>query len=74
MISSILGYDDDSEMDDVTLAIINEVSAPSSSLNFNFAEFLANAIHFQLTTFEDFKLFCYQSYLMYIILFCQCDF
>jgi hypothetical protein len=77
MISSILGYDDDSEMDETTLSLMNDVLpliSNSLSVKFNFVEFFANSIHFQLSIVNRFKLFCYQSYMVYMLFYSQSDY
>jgi hypothetical protein len=76
MIASILGCDDDSTMDETILGLLNDIS-PSPSfppLKYNFIEFMSNAIHVQLCGFHDFKMFHYQSYLMFMLLYSQYDY
>jgi hypothetical protein len=49
IITSILGYVDDSEVDQVTLAIMDEVVNRENAFKFDFAGFIANVIHLQLS-------------------------
>jgi hypothetical protein len=61
VITSILGYVDDVEIDEVTLIIMNYVMDIENVLKFDFVGFIAHAIHFQLSSFEELKSFRYQS-------------
>jgi hypothetical protein len=49
IINSILGYVDEFEIDEVTLAIMNEVANPENQSKFDFSNFRANAYHFKLS-------------------------
>lgn len=54
MLSLILGYHNDSKLSEVVLAIMSDIfsALASLSIDFNFAQFLVYAMHFQLTIFE----------------------
>jgi hypothetical protein len=74
VITSILGYVDDTEIDEVTLVIMNEVMDTENVSKFDFTGFIANAIHFQLSSFEELKSFRYQSYLSFLFYFLSLTF
>jgi hypothetical protein len=69
VIASILGYVDDSLIDEVTLVIMDEITDDEKGSKFDYAIFLAHAIHFQLTSFEELKSVRYKSYLLFLVLF-----
>jgi hypothetical protein len=68
VISSILKYVDDTLIDEVILVIMDEITDDEES-KFDYANFLAHDIHFQLASFKGLKSFRYQSYLLFLVLF-----
>jgi hypothetical protein len=73
MISMILGKDNDLVVDEFVLG--NMISICPFTVKpltkFNYAQFLADQIHHQLSEFETLRNFRYQSYLVHLFLFSQ---
>jgi hypothetical protein len=55
VIASILRYVNDTLFDEVILVIMDEITYDEKGSKFDYAIFLAHAIHFQLASFEGLK-------------------
>jgi hypothetical protein len=73
MISAILGKINDSTVDEFVLGIMVSIFLITTKplTRFNYAQFLADQIHYQLSEFESLRCFRYQSYLVHLFLFSQ---
>jgi hypothetical protein len=73
MICAILGKDKDLVVDEFVLGIMASICvfAAKPLTKFNYNQFLADQIHYQLSEFESLRSFRYQSYLVHLFLFFQ---
>jgi hypothetical protein len=73
MISMILGKNNDLTVDEFVLGIMVLICSITTKLitKFNYAQFLADQIHYQISEFESLKIFRCQSYLVQLFLFTQ---
>jgi hypothetical protein len=73
MISIILGKDNDLVVDEFVLGIMVSICPITTKpmTKFNYAQFLVDQIHHQLSDFESLRNFRYQSYLVHLFLFSQ---
>jgi hypothetical protein len=73
MISVILGKDNDLVVDEFMLGNMMSIFpfTVKPLIKFNYAQFLADQIHHQLSEFETLRSFRYQSYLVHLFLFSQ---
>jgi hypothetical protein len=71
MICSILGYDSDKTVDSIILGFLRAIFPPTTRMmaRFYIAQFISESIHEQLKDFPLNKAFCFQSYLVYLLLF-----
>jgi hypothetical protein len=73
MISVILGKDDDQVIDNFFLGCLMSICPFTMKplTKFNYAKFILDKIHYQLSKFETLRSFKYQSYLVHLFLFSQ---
>jgi hypothetical protein len=73
MISMILGKVNDLTVDEFVLGIMVSIFPITTKpiTKFNYAQFIADQIHYQLSEFETLRSFRYQSYLVHLFLFTQ---
>jgi hypothetical protein len=73
MISMILGKVSDLKFDEFVLEILISIFHITSKpiTKFNYAQFIADQIHYELSEFETLRSFRYQSYLVHLFLFTQ---
>jgi hypothetical protein len=73
MMCLILGYDHDKTINETILGFMAAISPPHDTplVKFNYAKYLADAIHLQFENFNSTRCFRYQSYLVYLILYFQ---
>jgi hypothetical protein len=66
----ILGENDDLTVDEFVLGIMVSIFPITTKpiTKFNYAQFLADQIHYQLSEFESLRSFRYQSYLVHLFL------
>jgi len=71
MIYAIFGKDKDLVVDEFVLGLMASICvfATKSLIKFNYDQFLADQIHYQLLEFESLRSFRYQSYLVHLFLF-----
>jgi hypothetical protein len=69
MVTLILGYEDDSVLDEVILILMNHIFPNSDSVShkFDFTQLIIEAMHEELKGFEIYKVFRFQSYLFYLL-------
>ena len=74
MLYFILGYFTDEYTDDSILGFLSTMSpGQPPAVIFDYASFIANAIHYQLTKLPTEGVFRYSSYLFHLFLFSQAD-
>jgi len=71
IVSTILGNDNDKTIDQYALGLMNYIFPPMLKplVKYNYPQFLADNIHYELLEFEATKYFRYQSYLIYLFLY-----
>jgi hypothetical protein len=69
----ILGGKDDLTVDEFVLGMMVSICPITTKpiTKFNYAQFLADQIHYQIFEFESLRSFIYQSYLVHLFLFTQ---
>ena len=74
MLSFILGYTSDEFTDVAILGFLSTLNlGQSPSILFNFARFIAESMHYQLSRLSEEGVFRYSSYLFHLFLYYQTD-
>jgi hypothetical protein len=71
MICLVLGYDSDETIDMIILGFLREIFPPTTQVmvKFYIAQFISESIHEKLKNFPLNKDFCFQSYLVHLLIF-----